>query len=98
MNKMNSLSDLKPHACHMCDRSFTKQFNLRRHVENMHQESTMNDHDKVHDGRSHTKYHRPTIKKPRIEDSEEERELYQLSSLTYSPSYEPLHVLTLYNK
>ena len=35
---MDSLSTLKPHACHLCDRSFKKKFNLKRHISTLHAE------------------------------------------------------------
>ncbi len=33
---MNVISVVKPHACHSCDKSFGRRYNLRRHIDNMH--------------------------------------------------------------
>lgn len=40
---MNSLSVIKTHACHLCDRSFVKKYNLRRHIESVHSEEQSTD-------------------------------------------------------
>ena len=33
---MNMFSVVKPYACHHCDKSFSRRYNVRRHVENAH--------------------------------------------------------------
>ena len=32
---MNVISAVKPHACHSCDKSFGRRYNLRRHIESV---------------------------------------------------------------
>ena len=33
---MDVISAVKPHACHSCDKSFGRRYNLRRHIDNVH--------------------------------------------------------------
>ena len=40
---MNSLFGIKPHACHLCSKAFTRKYTLHRHVENMHAEEQSTD-------------------------------------------------------
>ena len=40
---MNSLSVIKPHACHLCSKAFARKYTLHRHVENMHAEEQSTD-------------------------------------------------------
>ena len=40
---MNSLSVIKPHACHLCSKAFARKYTLHRHVENTHAEEQSTD-------------------------------------------------------
>ena len=40
---MNSLSVIKPHACHLCNKEFARKYTLHRHMENMHAEEQSTD-------------------------------------------------------
>ena len=40
---MNSLSVIKPHACHLCSKAFARKYTLHRHVENVHGEEQSTD-------------------------------------------------------
>ena len=40
---MNSISVIKPHACRLCSKAFTRKYTLHRHVENMHAEEQSTD-------------------------------------------------------
>ena len=40
---MNSLSVIKPHACHLYSKAFSRKYTLHRHVENMHAEEQSTD-------------------------------------------------------
>ena len=33
---MNIISTVKPHGCHLCAKSFSRRYNLRRHVDIVH--------------------------------------------------------------
>ena len=42
---MNAISAIKPYACHRCNQSYSRRYNLQRHEENAHgaDESDMDD-------------------------------------------------------
>mgnify|MGYP000017118239 CR=1 FL=1 len=65
---MNSLSVIKPHACHLCDRNFAKKYNLQRHLETIHAEEhsvDSVDSDKM----DYNPQYEPFYKKRRVEET-----------------------------
>ena len=63
---MNSLSVIKPHACHLCDKSFTRKYTLHRHMENMHgEEQSTDDEENIEMENSPGSEYEPLHKKGR---------------------------------
>ncbi|XP_038055998.1 transcriptional regulator of yeast form adherence 4-like [Patiria miniata] len=63
---MNTISAVKPYACHQCDKRFGRRYNLLRHTENAHAEDE-SDIDEVEVDNSE-----PEFKSSRFEDPEME--------------------------
>lgn len=63
---MNSL--YKPHACQMCNKTFTRKYTLRRHMENIHAEeqSTADSEDTGHNYQDEHEHYEPYYKKRRV--------------------------------
>ena len=75
---MNADSVIKPYACHHCGKTYSRRYNLRRHVENAHgaNDSKMDDGDSDHaigvfgtDNFDVDDY-QPGLKRRRFQDSE----------------------------
>ena len=67
VNIMSSFSVIKTHACRLCDRSFAKKYNLRRHIDSVHceEQSVNSEENSEMEYNSQSDHYEPLYKRPR---------------------------------